>query len=111
MAFSFNWAGVNVPTVGVYDGSKETLNSMQNLGMAARGFEKKAADYEYAQTIDEANNAGVRISELEARLERLNARNAEIRKRLDKLRSVPANPSPEMMGNDFGGAQSGEAVV
>lgn len=86
MAFSFNWAGVNVPTVGVYDGSKETLNSMQNLGMAARGFEKKAADYEYADILNgykgPSTDRGPEYRALQQELASLKARNAEIARRL-----------------------------
>ena len=58
MAFSFNWAGLNVPSVNY-------VNSMdpeygKNLGIGARGLENRMAASDFAKKIDayrQAQNA------------------------------------------------------
>lgn len=84
MAFSFNWAGLNVPSVNY-------VNSMdpeygKNLGIAARGLKNRMAASDFAKKIDayrQAQNAKAgtnsnRIKEIEAEIAELNRQNQEI---------------------------------
>ena len=77
MAFSFNWSGVNIPTINVEKGNGAETAAM--FGSAVRGFEKRQADKEYAEMLNGAQNND---SEIMAEIQRLEARNAEIRKML-----------------------------
>ena len=77
MAFSFNWSGVNVPTISVEKGNGAEAAAM--FGSAARGFEKRQADKEYADLLKGAQNND---AEIMAEIQRLETRNAEIRKML-----------------------------
>ena len=84
MAFSFNWSGLNVPSVNY-------VNSMdpeygKNLGIGARGLENRMAASDFAKKIDayrQAQNAKAgtnsnRINEIEAEIAELNRQNQEI---------------------------------
>ena len=87
MAFSFNWAGMSVPQVNAYDGTENAMRDASNAAGAARGFERRAADSEYAKMLEKGVNAASRISEIESRIKELKARNDEIRDRLSSLRT------------------------
>jgi murein L,D-transpeptidase YcbB/YkuD len=99
MAFSFNWAGLNVPSVNY-------VNSMdpeygKNLGLAARGFKNRMAASDFAKKIDayrQAQNAKAgtnsnRIKEIEAEIAELNRQNQEIMATPDQQEVQPQGES------------------
>ena len=86
MAFSFNWAGMSVPQVNAYDGTENAMRDASNAALAARGFERRAADSEYADILNgyegPSTDRGPEYRVLQQELASLKARNAEIARRL-----------------------------
>ena len=83
MAFTFNWAGVNIPTVqGGTNNYQQTIrNDAAHWGNALRGYEQRKANQEYADILNGFNNpnTSAKIAELQAELARLEQRNEEIK--------------------------------
>lgn len=77
MSFSFNWAGVNIPTISVAKGTAAEDAAM--LGGAVRGYQKREADKEYSEMLKGYQNND---AEIVAEIQRLEARNNEIRRLL-----------------------------
>lgn len=108
MAFSFNWAGLNVPTVNYFDAVKDP-NVGANLGLAARGFEKRQAAKEYADKIREyrmgrsaaQNTAKSRIDEIRAEIAQLKQENAMIE---SQMQSAQPSQETQLPGNDPSGS-------
>ena len=86
MAFSFNWAGMSVPQVNAYDGTENAMLDASNAALAASGFERRAADREYADILNgyegPSTDRGPEYRALQQELASLKARNAEIARRL-----------------------------
>lgn len=90
MAFSFNWAGVNVPQIQVRNQWAEAREDARALGAGARGaqnmLDRREADREYADILNgyTGPNAdrGTEYRALQQELASLKARNAEIARRL-----------------------------
>lgn len=86
MAFSFNWAGMSVPQVNAYDGTENAMRDASNAALAARGFEKREADREYADILNgyegPSTDRGPEYRAMQQELASLKARNAEIARRL-----------------------------
>lgn len=90
MAFSFNWAGVNVPQIQVKNQWAEAREDARALGAGARGaqnmIDRREADREYAGILDgyagPSTDRGPEYRALQQELASLKARNAEIARRL-----------------------------
>lgn len=82
MAFTFNWAGVNIPTIqGGSNNYQQTIrNDASNWGNALRGYEQRKANQEYADMLGQYSNGNPRIAEIEAEIKQLEAQNAELEK-------------------------------
>lgn len=82
MAFSFNWAGLNVPTIA---GKREVqiqnqqANVAGKMGEALRGYERKQANQEYADLLASGSDNSAKIAQIQAEIQRLEQRNNEIR--------------------------------
>lgn len=90
MAFSFNWAGVNVPQIQVKNQWAEAREDARALGAGAAGaqkwLDKREADREYADILNgydgPSTDRGPEYRALQQELASLKARNAEIARRL-----------------------------
>lgn len=90
MAFSFNWAGVNVPQIQVRNQWAEAREDARALGIGARGaqnrIDRREADREYADILNgyegPSTDRGPEYRALQQELASLKARNAEIARRL-----------------------------
>lgn len=86
MAFTFNWAGVDVPTIqGGSNNYQQTIrNDAASWGNALRGYEQRKANQEYADMLKGFNNpnTAAKIAELQAELARLEQRNEAIKAQL-----------------------------
>lgn len=86
MAFTFNWAGVNIPTVqgGNNDFQRLAREDGASWGNAVRGYEQRKASQEYADILKGFNNpnTAAKIAELQSELARLEQRNEEIKAQL-----------------------------
>ena len=86
MAFSFNWAGIDIPQIQVKDRWEEAREDAANIGKALRGYEKREADREYADILNgyegPSTDRGPEYRALQQELASLKARNAEIARRL-----------------------------
>ena len=86
MSFTFNWAGVNVPTIqgGNNDFQRLAREDGASWGNAVRGYEQRKASQEYADMLGQYdpidNNA--KIMELMTELRTLEQRNEEIKAQL-----------------------------
>lgn len=92
MAFSFNWAGMSVPQVKAYDGTENAMRDASNAALAARGFERRAADTEYAGLLERRNSELERMDGISARIESLKKRNEEIRALLASMEQKSVGP-------------------
>ena len=90
MAFSFNWAGLQVPQAK-FTKAIEDEEFGKNLGLAARGYENRQAAKEYARKIDqfrkgraaESSDKASRIAAIKAEIAKLESENAEIEQKLN----------------------------
>ena len=90
MAFSFNWAGVNVPQIQVRNQWAEAREDARALGAGARGaqnmLDRREADREYADILNgytgPSTDRGAEYRALQQELASLKARNAEIARKL-----------------------------
>ena len=92
MAFSFNWAGMYVPQVNAYDGTENAMSDASNAALAARGFERRAADSEYAGLLERRNSELERMDGISARIASLQKRNEEIRALLASMEQKAVGP-------------------
>lgn len=79
MAFTFNWAGLQVPQMQRKDNMPAAVEAAGEFGRAVKGYEKKKADAEYMGMLS-APTENPQAIMLE--IQRLEQRNAEIRKLL-----------------------------
>lgn len=79
MAFTFNWAGLQVPQMQRKDRSPQAVEAAGDFGRAVKGYEKKVANEEY---MDLLNGPVDNPQAIQLEIQRLEARNAEIRKQL-----------------------------
>lgn len=78
MAFSFNWAGVNIPKIDAQP--KGAANEIAaNLGMAQWGSVVRDANEEYADMLASGGSVAEEVRRIQAEIARLEARNSEIR--------------------------------
>ena len=97
MAFSFNWAGLQVPQA-TFTKAVDDPEFGANLGRAARGYENRQAAKEYARKIDQfrqsrtadASDKASRIAAIKAEIAKLQAENESIEKALNE-------PLPQQM--------------
>ena len=91
MAFTFNWAGVNInPIQGGSNNYQQTIrNDSANWGNAARGAEQYIANRKYAQILDKQ----YRMAEIQGRIKQLEARNAEIRQQIQGMAQTAVAPT------------------
>ena len=92
MAFSFNWAGTNLPQIQVKDRWEEAREDAATLGKALRGYEKREADREYAGLLERRNSELERMDGISARIASLQKRNGEIREILASMEQNSVNP-------------------
>lgn len=78
MAFSFNWAGLNVPKIESQPRSTSG-EIAANLGRAQWGSEVRDANLEYADMLSSGSSVAEEVRKIEAEIARLEARNSEIR--------------------------------
>lgn len=80
MAFSFNWAGVNVQPIQPKDTMEQARVDAANLGAAVRGYEVRKANKEYGDLIKNyrEGNYSDRVIALKEELTRLKERNRVI---------------------------------
>lgn len=77
MSFSFNWAGVTMPQINVAKTTER--EDAEKFGAALKGYRKSVADKEYAEMLNGVSNNDAQIID---EINRLEARNAEIRRML-----------------------------
>lgn len=92
MAFSFNWAGIDIPQLQVKDRWEEAREDAATLGKALRGYEKREADREYAGLLERRNSELDRMDGISARIASLQKRNGEIREILASMEQNSVNP-------------------
>ena len=92
MAFSFNWAGIDIPQIQVKDRWAEAREDAANIGKALRGYEKREADREYADILERRNSELERMDGISARIASLQKRNGEIREILASMEQNSVNP-------------------
>lgn len=92
MAFSFNWAGLSVPTIsGKREAQQQAMqfDAAGKLGRAARGWQDRAdtdkLNAEYASLLDGYSATDPDVSRIRAQIDELNAQNAELMKRRAQL--------------------------
>jgi thiaminase len=80
MAFSFNWAGVNIPQIQIKDTTQQAYTDAANLGSAVRGYQRMQANREYGDLIKNyrEGNYSEKVIALKEELNRLKERNKEI---------------------------------
>ena len=100
MAFSFNWAGINIPQIQVKDRWEEAREDAANIGKALRGYEKREADREYAGLLERRNSELDRMDGISARIASLQKRNGEIREILASMEQKSVEPN-EYNGQDI----------
>lgn len=92
MAFSFNWAGIDIPQLQVKDRWEEAREDAATIGNALRGYEKREADREYAGLLERRNSELERMDGISARIASLQKRNGEIREILASMEQNSVNP-------------------
>ena len=92
MAFSFNWAGIDLPQLQVKDRWEEAREDAANIGKALRGYEKREADMEYAGLLERRNSEMERMDGISARIASLQKRNGEIREILASMEQKSVEP-------------------
>lgn len=81
MAFTFNWAGMNVPQIqGGSRNYQQTIRSdAQAAGNLVRGYEQRKAAQEYADILNGFKGADMsEVTAIEQEIASLKQRNAEI---------------------------------
>lgn len=92
MAFSFNWAGIDIPQLQVKDRWEEAREDAATIGKALRGYEKREADREYAGLLERRNSEMEKMDSISARIASLQKRNGEIREILASMEQNSVNP-------------------
>lgn len=92
MAFSFNWAGIDIPQLQVKDRWEEAREDAATIGKALRGYEKREADKEYAGLLERRNSELERMDGISARIAALQKRNGEIREILASMKQNYVSP-------------------
>lgn len=89
MAFTFNWTGVQgVRDIPVKDRDAQIRSDAAAWGNAVKGYRNYQANQEYKKLLEEYNQAGngeelsASLAQLMNELQRLKARNAEIKAQL-----------------------------
>lgn len=115
MAFSFNWAGLNVPTVDYFDAVKDKEFGA-NLGKAARGYEDRSAAKDYAEKIRTyrmgqnaaKNTDAARIAEIKQQIAELKQQNAAIeaqtqpvQEQYNPAEEIISHPSSEQLADEL----------
>ena len=93
MAFSFNWAGLNVDNVTPFDSQAAANRDMENIGKGIWGMQKRAADKEYADMLDARVQSSARMEEIYAEIAKLEKRNEEIRAQLSGMQQTQVAPN------------------
>ena len=101
MAFSFNWAGVNIPQIQVKDNWAQARDDAMNLGKAVRGYEVRQANKEYADIIEGRNKALTKMDEISNRIAQLQRRNEEIRLQLSGMVQTGVEPTMQQQVPTF----------
>ena len=83
---------MSVPQVNAYDGTENAMRDASNAALAARGFERRAADREYAGLLERRNSELERMDGISARIESLKKRNEEIRALLASMEQKAVGP-------------------
>lgn len=91
MAFTFNWAGVNINPIqgGSHNYEKTLREDYAALGNFMRGYEQRKANQEYATILDKQH----RMAEIQGRIKQLEARNDEIRKQIQGMAQTAVAPT------------------
>lgn len=92
MAFSFNWAGVNIQPIQPKDTMEQARVDAANLGAAVRGYEVRKANREYADILSGRNDALKKMDEISNRIAQLQRRNEEIRSQLAGMQQTAVQP-------------------
>lgn len=79
MAFTFNWQGIRVNPVSGARNDGAARSDAANFGGAARGYENRKLDNEYAAMVRGRRDMQANIDGIKAEIDRLEARQAEIR--------------------------------
>lgn len=80
MSFSFNWSGLQVPTIKGGDNGAKAAETAALFGKAAVGADRMIANKEYKDILAGMPQESEQI--IMAEIQRLEARNAEIRRML-----------------------------
>ena len=83
---------MSVPQVNAYDGTENAMRDASNAALAARGFEKREADREYAGLLERRNSELERMDGISARIASLQKRNEEIRALLASMEQKAVGP-------------------
>ena len=78
MAFTFNWQGIMVNPVSGARNDGAARADAANFGGAARGYENRKIDNEYAAMVRGRRDMQANIDGIKAEIDRLEARQAEI---------------------------------
>lgn len=78
MAFTFNWQGIRVNPVSGARNDGAARADAANFGGAARGYENRKLDNEYAAMVRGRRDMQANIDGIKAEIDRLEARQAEI---------------------------------
>ena len=91
MAFTFNWAGFNVPIIqgGSNEYQKNMIEAFGNAGNVLRGYEQRKADQEYADILSKQH----RTYEIKARIQQLEQRNSDIRQQIQGIAQTAVAPT------------------
>lgn len=92
MAFSFNWAGMNIPQMQPIDTMQQAREDATSIGKALRGYEVREANSEYADIINGRNDALTKMGEIRNRIAQLQKRNEEIRSQLAGMQQTQVQP-------------------
>lgn len=93
MAFTFQWAGTNIPTITVKDTSAQNEKNAELLGKFAAGYERKMADEEYANMLTERDDAMNKMASIKQQIAQLQQRNAVIRQQLSAMPGTAVTPN------------------
>ena len=100
MAFTFNWAGVNVSPISV--GYDDISGAAGNFGTAARGSEIRTANEEYAEMLEADDKASARLKEINNELDFLRGRLSSLEYQKKISTSQPAQAQTHTSPDGFG---------